>query len=80
MTSQKAVSLQAKPEREITERQQAEAALRQSEARFHHMATNIPRAMIFQFLLHPDNEVTRLGEALAALREETVAGTSRRPG
>ncbi|HEV8716731.1 MAG TPA: response regulator [Candidatus Binatia bacterium] len=44
-------------EREITERQQAEAALLQSEARFHHMAANIPGGMIFQFLLHPDNSV-----------------------
>jgi PAS domain S-box-containing protein len=38
-----------------TERQQAEAALLQSEARFHHLAANIPGGMIFQFLLHPDN-------------------------
>jgi len=44
-------------EREITERQQAEAALLQSEARFHHMAANMPGGMIFQFLLHPDNSV-----------------------
>ena len=57
MTSQKAVSLQAELEREITERQQAEVALLQSEARFHHMAANFPGGMIFQFLLHPDNSV-----------------------
>jgi PAS domain S-box-containing protein len=57
MMSQKAVSLQAELEREITERQQAEVALRQSEARFHHMAANIPGGMIFQFLLHSDNSV-----------------------
>ena len=44
-------------EREITERQQAEAALRQSEARFHHMAANMPGGMIFQFLLRPDGSV-----------------------
>jgi PAS domain S-box-containing protein len=43
--------------REMTERQQAEAALRQSEARFHHMAANIPGGMIFQFLLRPDGSV-----------------------
>src|ERR671920_802025 len=54
MTSPKAVSLHAELEREITERQQAEVALLQSEARFHHMAANFPGGMIFQFLLHPD--------------------------
>ena len=57
MTSPKAVSLQTELEREITERQQAEIALLQSEARFHHMATNFPGGMIFQFLLHPDHSV-----------------------
>ncbi len=57
MTSPKAVSLQAELAREITERQQAEVALLQSEARFHHMATNFPGGMIFQFLLHPDHSV-----------------------
>jgi len=36
---------------------QAEAALRQSEARLNHMAANIPGGMIFQFLLRPDGAV-----------------------
>ena len=40
--------------REIAEHQRTEAALRQSEARFQHMAANMPEGMIFQFLLHPD--------------------------
>jgi PAS domain S-box-containing protein len=40
-----------------TERQQAEEALRQSEARFHRMAGNFPGGMIFQFLLRPDGSV-----------------------
>jgi PAS domain S-box-containing protein len=40
--------------REIAEHQRTEAALRQSEARFQHMAVNMPEGMIFQFLLHPD--------------------------
>jgi two-component system, sensor histidine kinase and response regulator len=44
-------------EKKLTKRQQAEAALRQSEARFHHMAANIPGGMIFQFLLRPDGSV-----------------------
>src|SRR5215475_14710959 len=43
--------------RAISKRQQAETALRQSEARFHRMAANIPEGMIFQFLLRPDNSV-----------------------
>jgi two-component system sensor histidine kinase/response regulator len=47
----------AKLEREIAERQQAETALRQSEARFHHMAANIPDGMIYQFLLRPDGSM-----------------------
>ena len=51
------VKTNAELEREITERHQAEAALRQSEARFHHMAANIPGGMIFQFLLRPDSSV-----------------------
>ena len=51
------VKTNAELEREITERQQAEAALRQSEARFHHMAANIPGGMIFQFLLRPDSSI-----------------------
>ena len=40
-----------------TERQQTEAALQQSEARFLRMASNLPGGMIFQFLLRPDGSV-----------------------
>jgi two-component system, sensor histidine kinase and response regulator len=36
---------------------QAEVALQASEARFHHMAANLPRGMIYQFLLRPDGSV-----------------------
>jgi PAS domain-containing protein len=49
--------INAKLERAIAEHERAEAALRQSEGRFHHMAANIPGGMIFQFLLHPDGSV-----------------------
>ena len=35
----------------------AQAALRASEARFHRMATNMPRGMIYQFLLRPNGSV-----------------------
>lgn len=42
---------------QILERQRAEAALQQSEARFHRMAANFPGGMIFQFLLRPDGSV-----------------------
>jgi PAS domain S-box-containing protein len=38
----------------ITERKQAEAALRQSEERFHRMAANFLDGVIYQFLLRPD--------------------------
>ncbi len=51
------VETNAELEREITDRQQAEAALRQSEARFHHMAANIPGGMIFQFLMRLDGSI-----------------------
>lgn len=40
--------------REIAKHQKTVAALRQSEARFQHMAASMPEGMIFQFLLHPD--------------------------
>jgi PAS domain S-box-containing protein len=40
--------------REIAEHERTEVALRQTEARFQHMAANMPEGMIFQFLLHPD--------------------------
>jgi|SRR5579863_1186754 len=43
--------------KESRERKLAEDALRQSEARFLHMAANIPEGMIFQFLLSPDGSV-----------------------
>ena len=49
--------INAKLEREVAEHERTEAALRQSEERFHHMAANIPGGMIFQFLLHPDGSV-----------------------
>ena len=39
---------------DISDRKLAEAALRQSEARFQKMAANVP-GMIYQYLLHPDN-------------------------
>jgi PAS domain S-box-containing protein len=39
---------------EIAEHERTEAALRQSEARFQHIAANMPEGMIFQFLLRPD--------------------------
>ncbi|HXG18176.1 MAG TPA: PAS domain S-box protein [Methylomirabilota bacterium] len=42
---------------DITARTQAEAALRQSEARFQRLATNFPGGMIFQFLLRADGSV-----------------------
>ena len=57
MKSAPAPLSRAKLQKEITERQLAETALRQSEARFHHMAANIPGGMIFQFLLRPDGSV-----------------------
>ncbi len=57
MKSKTAFSLRAELAREIAKRQQAEAALRQSEARFHRIAANIPGGMIFQFLLRPDGSV-----------------------
>jgi PAS domain S-box-containing protein len=44
----------ARLRREIAEHQRTEAALRQSEARFQHMAASMPEGMIFQFLLRPD--------------------------
>jgi PAS domain S-box-containing protein len=44
----------ARLRREIAEHQRTELALRQTEARFQHMAANMPEGMIFQFLLHPD--------------------------
>jgi PAS domain S-box-containing protein len=44
----------ARLRREIAEHQRTELALRQTEARFQHMAANMPGGMIFQFLLHPD--------------------------
>src|SRR5262249_4681056 len=40
--------------REIAEHHRTEAALRLSQARFQHMAANMPEGMIFQFLLRPD--------------------------
>ena len=40
--------------REIAEHQRTEVALRRTEARFQHIAANMPEGMIFQFLLHPD--------------------------
>ena len=42
---------------DIAEGEQAKAALRASEARFHHMATNLPGGMIYQFVLHQDGTV-----------------------
>ncbi len=39
---------------DITERKQAEAALRESEQRFRNMAANVPGA-IFRYVLHPDH-------------------------
>ena len=44
----------ARLRREIAEHQRTEAALRQSEARFQHMAASMPEGMIFQFLLRLD--------------------------
>src|SRR5215471_598589 len=38
-------------------RQQVEKALRQSEARFHRMASNLPGGMIFQFLRRADGSL-----------------------
>ncbi|HXG17678.1 MAG TPA: PAS domain-containing protein [Methylomirabilota bacterium] len=35
-----------------------EAALRASEARFHHMAANMPQGMIYQFLLRTNGSVS----------------------
>jgi two-component system sensor histidine kinase/response regulator len=49
--------INAKLERAVAEHERAEAALRQSEERFHHMAANIPGGMIYQFVLHPDGSV-----------------------
>jgi PAS domain S-box-containing protein len=46
--------LAAQLRREIAEHQRTEAALRQTEARFQHMAANMPEGMIFQFLLRRD--------------------------
>ncbi|MBV8774013.1 MAG: response regulator [Deltaproteobacteria bacterium] len=46
--------LTAELRREIAEHQRTELALRQAQARFEHMAANMPEGMIFQFLLHPD--------------------------
>jgi PAS domain S-box-containing protein len=43
--------------REVTEHRRSEIALRQTEARFQHMAANMPEGMIFQFLLHPDGSI-----------------------
>src|SRR5215813_8988825 len=57
MKSVQTPSSRRKPNRALAERRQAETALLQSEARFHHMAANIPGGMIFQFLLRPDNSV-----------------------
>ncbi len=57
MKSAPTPSSRKKLKRDLTERQRAEVALRQSEARFHRMAANIPEGMIFQFLLRPDNAV-----------------------
>ncbi|WP_413175066.1 PAS domain S-box protein [Anabaena azotica] len=41
-------------DRDITVRQLSEAALRQSEARFQRIATNVPGVM-YQYILHPDD-------------------------
>ena len=46
--------INSKLRRETRERKLAEDALRQSEARFLHMAANIPDGMIFQFLVRRD--------------------------
>jgi len=42
---------------DITERLQAEEALRQSEARFQRIATNFPGGMIFQFLRRANGSI-----------------------
>jgi two-component system sensor histidine kinase/response regulator len=43
--------------REIADHQRTEAALRQTEALFQHIAANVPGGMIFQFLLRPDGSM-----------------------
>ncbi len=42
---------------DITEHYKAQAALRQSEARFYNLAANVP-GMIYQFVLYPDGSMT----------------------
>ena len=49
--------LTAQLRREIAKHQRTELVLRQTEARFQHMAANMPDGMIFQFLLHPDGSI-----------------------
>ncbi|PLZ88544.1 hypothetical protein CI593_13860 [Fischerella thermalis CCMEE 5194] len=41
---------------EASQRQKAQEALRQSEAKFHKLTTHMP-GMIYQFVLHPDGAV-----------------------
>ena len=41
---------------DVTERQQTEAALRESEARFQRITANVP-GVVYQFVLHPDGSI-----------------------
>ena len=52
-----AAPLQTDIKKEIADREQAEAALLASEARFHRMAANLPGGMIYQFVLRQDGTV-----------------------
>jgi two-component system, sensor histidine kinase and response regulator len=51
------IKTNAEPEREISERQKAEAALRQSQARLHHIVASIPGGMIYELLRRADGSM-----------------------